>query len=189
MNTRKKKSRKAESIHSVLTHILKQYSLSPTPAPTHHTLQRLVQLWQEVAGKSISVFSTPSRFQKGTLWIEVKEAPWRRELEHLKGRYIQAMNRKMGRYLIQELRFISSSKPSVAQNQESTSQHSWGETLQNQAFSHPQKPLWLEECLSNEQKKEIEEQLRHIPDGEMKELARSIMQKRLQHAQYTQNQK
>lgn len=61
--------------------------------------------WDSVVGKEISLHTEPEKIVKGTIMVKVDNDVWRNELTFFKNEIIQKLNRKIGKKIIQEIKF------------------------------------------------------------------------------------
>jgi predicted nucleic acid-binding Zn ribbon protein len=61
--------------------------------------------WDSVVGKEIALHTEPERIVKGTVIVKVDNDVWRNELTFFKNEIIQKLNQKIGKRLIQEIKF------------------------------------------------------------------------------------
>jgi predicted nucleic acid-binding Zn ribbon protein len=61
--------------------------------------------WDTVVGKEIALHTEPEKIVKGTIVVKVDNDVWRNELAFFKHEIIQKLNNKIGKKLIQEIKF------------------------------------------------------------------------------------
>lgn len=61
--------------------------------------------WDSVVGKEIALHTEPEKIVKGTVIVKVDNDVWRNELSFFKNEIIQKLNNKIGKKLIQEIKF------------------------------------------------------------------------------------
>lgn len=61
--------------------------------------------WDSVVGKEIAVHTEPEKIVKGTVIVRVDNDVWRNELTFYKHEIIQKLNEKIGKRIIQEIKF------------------------------------------------------------------------------------
>ena len=52
--------------------------------------------WKEIVGEGLSMYTTPLKYEDGTLFIGVSSYLFKRELEYMKGDILKAINEKIG---------------------------------------------------------------------------------------------
>lgn len=61
--------------------------------------------WDSVVGKEISLHTEPEKIIRGTMMVKVDNDVWRNELAFFKNEIIQKLNQKIGKKIIQEIKF------------------------------------------------------------------------------------
>lgn len=61
--------------------------------------------WDNVVGKEIALHTEPEKIVRGTIVVKVDNDVWRNELAFFKHEIIQKLNNKIGKKLIQEIKF------------------------------------------------------------------------------------
>lgn len=64
-----------------------------------------IAIWPEVVGKKIANVSKAEKIVGKTLFVNVKNDSWRNELFFLKKEIMQKLNKKMGKNVIDDLKF------------------------------------------------------------------------------------
>ncbi len=72
--------------------------------------QEILLLWEDVVGPNLARWSQATRFDEGTLVIEVASSSVSSELRLLEGQLVQRLNDLYGRPLVQHLRFVPGKK-------------------------------------------------------------------------------
>lgn len=67
---------------------------------------KILNLWDECVGESISRFSNPVELKKHKLFVKAENAAWRYELSLKKTDIINKLNERLGKKLIREIVFI-----------------------------------------------------------------------------------
>ncbi|HQY19821.1 MAG TPA: DUF721 domain-containing protein [Ignavibacteria bacterium] len=67
---------------------------------------KILNLWDECVGESISRFSNPVELKKNKLFVKAENAAWRYELSLKKVEIINKLNERLGKKLIREIVFI-----------------------------------------------------------------------------------
>ena len=62
-------------------------------------------IWEAVIGVKISTISTFQRYENGIIYIRVPLAPWRNELILRRQDYIQLINDKLGKPIVNDIIF------------------------------------------------------------------------------------
>ena len=68
--------------------------------------QQILLLWDEIVGPRLSHMARATRFSHGTLIVEVSSAVVSQELSLLRQRYIDLLNERMERPILQRIRFV-----------------------------------------------------------------------------------
>jgi predicted nucleic acid-binding Zn ribbon protein len=97
-----RKKRKAKFVHigSLLDDVLKKYR--------HETNAELVQVWQvwdNIVGNVIAQNAKPAAFKGRILLVHVTSSTWIHQLQFLKKEMIAKLNDKLGKTLIEDLKF------------------------------------------------------------------------------------
>jgi predicted nucleic acid-binding Zn ribbon protein len=97
-----RKKRKAKFVHigSLLDDVLKKYR--------HETNAELVQVWQvwdNIVGNVIAQNAKPAAFKGRILLVHVTSSTWIHQLQFLKKEMIAKLNNKLGKTLIEDLKF------------------------------------------------------------------------------------
>jgi len=71
-------------------------------------------LWPEVVGQEVAQRTRPGRISRGRLTVLVADSVWLQQLTMLKPRLIEALNRRLGDPLVQDLFFRVETLPPVA---------------------------------------------------------------------------
>ncbi|ABL64081.1 DUF721 domain-containing protein [Chlorobium phaeobacteroides] len=66
---------------------------------------RTVQIWKEVVGTTIAEITLVERYTDGKLFVRVKSAPWRMELNYRKTEIKNKLNVAIGKEIIEEIIF------------------------------------------------------------------------------------
>ncbi len=61
--------------------------------------------WDMVVGKEISEKTEPFKVVKGILFVKVNDAVWRNELQFFKHEIIQKLNNKIGKKIVEDIKF------------------------------------------------------------------------------------
>jgi len=72
---------------------------------------RVLREWEDVVGPKIAKVTRPSSFRNGTLTVGVRGAVWKSEIDYLKDGIVAALNERLGRSFIANLRLTSAYLP------------------------------------------------------------------------------
>ncbi|RNC72803.1 MAG: DUF721 domain-containing protein [Desulfuromonadales bacterium] len=72
---------------------------------------RIWLLWDGTVGAQIASQAQPVRFRDGTLTVAVFSAPWMQQLNFLKARIVEQLNRQLGECLIKEIYLKAGTPP------------------------------------------------------------------------------
>ncbi len=64
-----------------------------------------IAFWNTTVGKQIAEHTDPQKVTQGILFVKVDNDVWRNELTYMKNEIIQKLNRKIGKKVIQEIKF------------------------------------------------------------------------------------
>jgi len=64
-----------------------------------------IAYWDSVVGREISRHTDPQKVVAGTIFVKVDDATWRNELTFFKNEIIQKLNQKIGKKVINEIKF------------------------------------------------------------------------------------
>ena len=136
------------------------------PKPLHHLgiveqvkLKRIWRAWLEVIGTHITQHARPARLYQQTLVIRVKNKPWRQELNFHKARFLIKLNDFFGSRMLDEIQLELGDLPPMPRI----------------SSNRKPKPSWMEQEIPEAWEEEIEQNLSHIPEGDIKNTARRIM--------------
>jgi predicted nucleic acid-binding Zn ribbon protein len=62
--------------------------------------------WDSVVGKEIADRTDPYKITRGTLFVRVADNVWRNELQFFKNEIIEKLNQKIGKKIINEIKFF-----------------------------------------------------------------------------------
>ena len=68
-------------------------------------IESIPTIWEAVIGVKISTISTFQRYENGIIYIRVPLAPWRNELILRRQDYIQLINDKLGKPIVNDIIF------------------------------------------------------------------------------------
>ncbi len=136
------------------------------PKPLQHLgiveqvkLKRIWRAWLDVIGTHITQHARPTRLYHRTLVIRVKGKAWHQELNFHKNRFMLKLNDYFGHPTIDEIQLELGDLPPMPRI-----------TTARRAT-----PSWMEQEIPEEWENEIEKNLSHIPEGDIKNTARRIM--------------
>lgn len=81
--------------------ILKHYNLDG-----EFSDQEVLLFWDEIVGPQLAHMTRATRLSNGTLTVEVSSSAVSQELDLLKQRYIDLLNERMGREVLQRIHFV-----------------------------------------------------------------------------------
>ncbi len=67
---------------------------------------RVVELWPEIVGDAIANVAQADRVSDGILYVKVKSMTWRTELSFQKSTIMQKIEQRLGRHVINDIRFF-----------------------------------------------------------------------------------
>lgn len=62
--------------------------------------------WDKVVGKEIADRTEPFSISKGVLFVKVADTAWRNELQYFKNEIIQKLNKKIGKKIVTDIKFL-----------------------------------------------------------------------------------
>ena len=65
----------------------------------------VIDLWASVVGEQIAAVTSAERIEDGKLFVRVRLAPWRNELQFLKSTLIAKLNAAMGEPIVTDIIF------------------------------------------------------------------------------------
>ena len=97
-----RKKRKAKFVHigSLLDDVLKKYRHE-----TNAELVKVWQVWDNIVGNVIAQNAKPAAFKGRILLVHVTSSTWIHQLQFLKKEMIAKLNDKLGKTLIEDLKF------------------------------------------------------------------------------------
>ena len=97
-----RKKRKAKFVHigSLLDDVLKKYRHE-----TNAELVKVWQVWDNIVGNVIAQNAKPAAFKGRILLVHVTSSTWIHQLQFLKKEMIAKINHKLGKTLIEDLKF------------------------------------------------------------------------------------
>ena len=66
---------------------------------------KIFDAWNSIVGEQISKVAQPERFQNGTLFVSVNNAPWRAELTYRKKDLLEKIHASLHSHSITDIRF------------------------------------------------------------------------------------
>ena len=68
--------------------------------------QNAMDIWPGVVGKNVSKNTEPISVEHGTMTVKTETPAWRQELQFQKKQIIEALNKKLNKKVIKDIRFI-----------------------------------------------------------------------------------
>ncbi len=68
--------------------------------------QKAILIWDGIVGERIAGKTKPLYAREGTLVVEVENSTWMNELQFLKREMIEKLNKKLGRWVIDDIHFL-----------------------------------------------------------------------------------
>ena len=65
-----------------------------------------INVWDKVVGEAVAKNATPDRVEHGVVVVKVSSPTWRQELYFQKEEIIKKLNKKIGKIVIRDIRFI-----------------------------------------------------------------------------------
>lgn len=154
--TRRRTLTVPQSVGDIIERVMKREKL-----PFSREDRTLRHAWERAVGETIATQTHPERIARGVLYVRVTTSAWRQELHFLKGEIITGFNAASGLAPIEDIRFFL------------------GEV------SGPRSPACQEEVvaasasLTPRDRRMVTESLSRIPDGELREIIRRVMEKEI----------
>ncbi len=122
-------------------------------------------VWDKIVGEQIANRARPLRFRKGVLEVQVDHPVWMQQLQMLKPKILEKLNQQLPNADITDIYLRKAPTP----------------TSNRQPPPEPEPPKWQEAQLTEEEKQQIEEQLKPLKDSELRAEMRRLftLQKRL----------
>lgn len=93
--------RKTLILSDVLNHYLREEGLE-TPLLQH----RLIEAWEEVAGKTVAKYTTEKYIQNQTLFVKISNPALRQDLSMMRSQLVRRLNEKVESMVISDIRFF-----------------------------------------------------------------------------------
>ncbi len=93
--------RKTLILSVVLKHYLREEGLE-TPLLQH----RLIEAWEEVAGKTVAKYTTEKYIQNQTLFVKISNPALRQDLSMMRSQLVRRLNEKVESMVISDIRFF-----------------------------------------------------------------------------------
>lgn len=93
--------RKTLLLSDVLKHYLREEGLE-TPLLQH----RLIEAWEEVAGKTVAKYTTEKYIQNQTLFVKISNPALRQDLSMMRSQLVRRLNEKAESMVISDIRFF-----------------------------------------------------------------------------------
>jgi hypothetical protein len=131
------------------------------PDPNHNedSFALLKEAWFALVGPQTAKNARPYGYSNGTLLVRVRNPIWRRELALHKGKLLQELNHHLDRHLVFEIKLEQGILPPLPIKEEDTPA-----------------PSWKTHELTSAMREEIEQKLAHLPENDLKQSARRIME-------------
>ncbi len=68
--------------------------------------QNAIEIWPEIVGSKISKKTEPTEIEHGIMVVKTETPAWRQELQFQKKEIINAINKKLTKKIIKDIRFI-----------------------------------------------------------------------------------
>ncbi len=91
---------KTTNIQDVLRQFLREEGLE-TPLLEY----RVEEAWAQVMGESIAKYTGEVRVQRGVLYVKIKSAPLRQNMQMMRQQIIQKLNTHVGAQVISDIKF------------------------------------------------------------------------------------
>ncbi|MEM1009151.1 MAG: DciA family protein [Myxococcota bacterium] len=157
----------------------------PTPGAMNQeipeTLKQILNLWPNIVGTTVTACTQPFSFRQGILNVRVQEMRWLPELRSLEPRYVKSINKHLKQQRVHRVLF------QLGDISQPITDPTW--PPQTMRREDPAPPPWLQQKLSPAEQQYIDAQLEDLPEGEIKELTRRLMQKHHQFLAYQRNNK
>ena len=85
----------------MLKHYLREEGLE-TPLLQH----RLIEAWEEVAGKTVAKYTTEKYIQNQTLFVKISNPALRQDLSMMRSQLVRRLNEKVESMVISDIRFF-----------------------------------------------------------------------------------
>jgi len=131
---------------------------------------RAWQVWDQVVGPQIARRARPIRIREGVLEVRVDQPVWMQQLQLLKPRILARLNEALGKELLRDL-FLRRGAIDQAPTQ----------------VTIEPPPTWLQIKLSEAELNEIESSVASIPDPELRDSLRDLLQRQKQLAKSRQS--
>jgi hypothetical protein len=120
----------------------------------------IIRLWSEVVGDRIAENAQPKEVKNGTLFVSTVSPAWAQELTFLRSRLREQLNRRAGKNVVRDIRFLASgfTKKEKSSSEKKEEKEEGGE-------------------LAPERSAEIETAIEALPEGHLKERMRSFLRK------------
>jgi predicted nucleic acid-binding Zn ribbon protein len=69
-------------------------------------LQLCLYVWTKSLGNAIRQNAQPIKYNNGTLFVEVADAQWKKQLEAMKSKFIQQLNNELRNNIIKDIIFV-----------------------------------------------------------------------------------
>jgi len=100
MKSKRKKTKKFDSLSDILPNVMKTFRHSPD-----EQLPQVFEIWNQIVGESVSKNAQPSAFKGRLLLVEVNSSVWMHQLQFLKEDIIRKINETMGEEVVEDIKF------------------------------------------------------------------------------------
>ena len=90
-----------KSIHKVIDNLLKNLGIE-----TRIKESMAVAIWPDIVGNRVAAISKAERVVDGILFVKVESSTWRAELLLHREKILKKINKKLGKPVVAEIRFI-----------------------------------------------------------------------------------
>ena len=129
---------------------------------------RAFDYWEEVVGPRVARHTQPRRFQDRVLWVMVDSTVWMQQLAFLEGKIREKLNQAVGSPRIGKIRF------QIGELTDSPKEKSGGDVFLE----------WQKVAIEDSVKKNIENEVAVLNDGELKKRLKDLFQKSSQLVRY-----
>jgi predicted nucleic acid-binding Zn ribbon protein len=91
----------AQALGKILNQVLERYGLAQRAKEIE-----ALNLWPEVVGEKIAKVTEAKDVREGRLFVKVENSVWRNELYYLKQDFINALNRRLGQVIVNDIVFV-----------------------------------------------------------------------------------
>lgn len=118
MSTDRKKSRISRPTE--ISHIMQQLlTMQQNPLSDQFLRWKIWVQWREIVGSSIAKNSAPVGYDRGVLYVWVKNSAWLQQMHFIKAALQEKINKQIGRDFVRVLRFTLNKNEVPTQENES----------------------------------------------------------------------